>query len=140
MTVGRVPNAPAGERSAVGIGAIPVTAAPPDPFPDVVGAEGPDVVPDAAAVVELGEPGEFEEQAEVASSRAVPAARRTRRPLEDRCLDMAGRLVPLIWRDESLTPWCNRRTETDPLSRTRAIYVIGSGLEQALRARTRTDR
>jgi hypothetical protein len=120
LTVGRVPKVPAGERSAEGIGAIPVTAAPVGPFADVVGAEGPDVVPDAAAVVELGEPGDFEEQAEVASSRAAPAARRMRRLLEDRCLGMAGRLVPSVLHDESLTRGWNSRTATDRLSRTGA--------------------
>ena len=137
LTVGRVPKVPAGERSAAGTGAIPVTAAPVNPFADVVGAEGPDVVPDAAAVEELGEPGDLEEQAEVASSSAVPAARRMRRLLGDGCLDMAARLAPRILHDVSLTPGWNGRSEAGRLSR--ALHLrIESGPEQALRARTRT--
>ena len=53
---------------------------------------------------------------------------------------MAGRLVPSVLHDESLTRGWNSRTATRPALTNRCMYMVESGLEQALRARAANRR
>jgi hypothetical protein len=98
VTVGRVPKVPAGERSAAGIAVMPGTAAPVpvEPLADVVGAAGLAIFADATPEVELLGVDEFDEQAAVASNRAVPVATSVARFIKRRCRGMAARLLAQV--------------------------------------------